>query len=348
MKKFVTALALSVVFGLGLIAQTGYLFTVSPEISDSALIRITDSSGDGTVTVAQARSLIRTPIETQPPVGETCTANAYKPGYDPIPYVRSTAYTNLGLSIANQIVPRNLSGNPDPNGVKLFLGAGMSSAKEPQKIFANLYANDVQRVSDAKIIQVAQSGKVLKSWENPLDSAYIDAIQWINQKGYSQFQVAGIWMISTSAWPATEGGYMTKERLVQMAYTLQGHFPNLKMLYLSEHYATHYTDDPTLGSIQNKVPYWNTFNEHVMMADVETINWPSGMFVDFKTNYSNGATPNPVTGLAVTCADFELDRHHPYDDVTILDNYGRAKFGRFMLDQIKADPTSWGWLFQGQ
>lgn len=260
-------------------------------------------------------------------------------------------HLELGLRLAEQVVPRAADGTPDADGKVVFISIGVSSTLGQFKgLLSVIEANG--GVDDSVLIaNTAQVGRALGQWSQPgNDSTWNRADGIIGDLGATPEQVQVAWMMLP---PRTRGPRdLTRAReevgqLVAVAQRAKAEYPNLQLLYVSSRMYGGYINDT--DSEPNA--YLHGFSTKWLIED--QINGAASLNADPDKGtvlapwldwgpylWADGLTPR-ADGLTWECDDYAFDGVHPREDT------GAVKVGQLLYDDLMADPTA-SWFRSGE
>jgi hypothetical protein len=141
-----------------------------------------------------------------------------------------------GLEIANQAVPLDSAGNPDPvNGKIVMVSVGMSNTSSEFSTFVNQTENDPTINPRLVIVNGAQPGKPADEWLDPTGITWLVVDQRLAEAEVTPAQVQVAWVKQVEAGP---GDFPEKPEALQgyletIARTLHLRYPNMKIAYYS-------------------------------------------------------------------------------------------------------------------
>jgi hypothetical protein len=150
--------------------------------------------------------------------------------------LRPTAHESAGISIANQITPLNLAGNPDLVGGKIaMVSVGMSNTAMEFNAFIDHVEADAEVNPHLTLVNGAIPGQTAETWVDPNAPTWQELDNRLAQAGLSPAQVQVAWVKQTR----TGGGaFPDKAQVLQgdleaIARNLKTNFPNIKIVYFS-------------------------------------------------------------------------------------------------------------------
>jgi len=257
-----------------------------------------------------------------------------------------------GVGLAQQIVPLDSNGNPDPNGQYVFLSIGMSVAhidfegvvdrsySDPTLNPHLVIVNGAQPRGDADFFADPNNG----FW-NPIFSDFLP------DSGVTPNQVVAAWVLDDNAKPPTNfpsNMQTLQANFESIAQNLHTKFPNLKIAYfLSREYAGYsnsVANAPDAEPISYEVgwaPKWAIADQ---INGVAGMNWDPNKGTVMAPwvkwgpyTWTNGLLPRS-DGFVWSCQDFQPDGHHPSQFT------GKWKDSGVSLNFLKTDPTTRPWF----
>jgi PKD repeat protein len=280
---------------------------------------------------------------------EGYTGGLYVNGADNPPAATQTYAQNL----AQNIVPLNASGSPDPHGLIGMVSVGMSNASmefsQGSSSFMGQANADPAKNPQLVIVNGAEPGADAPHWVDPTAQPWMDLQAKITNAGLTAAQVQVAWVKEAIEYPYKIGGFPVSAQALQtdledIARDLLTNFPNIKIAYFSSR--THaYTTD--LGSA-NPEPwaYEGGFAVQWMMQD--QINGTGNMNYD----PSKGTVVAPLVlwgpylwATSTPRSDgFTWDQSDVISDDIHPSASGIAKVGNEMISFFKTDATTTPWF----
>lgn len=251
-------------------------------------------------------------------------------GFAPSNYVRSAAYTYVGLKAKAGIVRRDALGQPSATGRIALLVLGMSNAKIVGDRQQWLHDADPDKFPGSQIVNGAVNGQTASDWADPNDPAWREAAEAVATHGLSAQQVQAVHFTLTQKEPLTYGP-MTKEQVRDIVSNVLEKYPRVRVIMLSGIAYTGYSTEI------NRAPEPFVHDDSILLASV-VVAGGFPVFVDFTDVWADGVLRNPRTGLYYVCGDFADDGIHP-------SMQGRNKIAASILARWKRDPVFTGWLF---
>lgn len=254
-----------------------------------------------------------------------------------VPFIDTmpTTHRIAGQQLSAQIIPRNLSGQPDTSGRIVFAGMGMSNA---QQIFG-AFMDSATGVNPAvSMLNLGMPGMDMVRFLDTASARWDSIYSRISAAGFSRFQVQVVWFENATHIrniPASEGIAhidTMQARYVRAFRLLRFIFPNLKMIYCSGReyggYCDYNVGNPEPYAYYTNVAYRRVVNQQYTGGQRLKMPWCcwAGSF------WADGANVR-ADGLFWGCSDFEADGVHP--SVT-----GEAKAAGVLIDFFMNDSTA--------
>jgi hypothetical protein len=263
-----------------------------------------------------------------------------------------------GLQQAALIQPRDLDGNPDPNGRVVFLSIGYGNTAKTFEQFRAIAAADPNVDRDSLIILNGAGDHLQASkWEQPWLPMYGSVINDVlSPAGVSEAQVQVVWVQEMNENPYTPlpvqyaDAYLVKASLANTLRALKTRYPNLQVAYLSSpEYAGYdtghflgepfaYEDGLSVRFVLNgqidfmrKGEMWDP-----RIGDLRYSNGSAPWATWGPYLWANGTTPRS-DGLTWQRSDFEAD------GVT-LSEAGAHKSAGLLMKFLIGEPTAAGWF----
>jgi hypothetical protein len=141
-----------------------------------------------------------------------------------------------GLAVAQQVVPLDTAGNPDPaNGRIVMISVGMSNASLEFGRFTDNANHDSRINSKLVILNTALSNATAPYWSDPDGIPWTEVQHRLDQANLSDQQVQVAWvkevLVGNGDFPAK--AEELQGQLEQIARNLKAKFPNIKLAYYS-------------------------------------------------------------------------------------------------------------------
>lgn len=258
---------------------------------------------------------------------------------------RPAAHEAAGVAIANQVVPLDDRGVPDPSGRIVMIGIGMSNAYQEFSAFQALAGLDSSINPSLILVNGAQPGLTAEYWIDPNANTWIVVNQRLAAAGVTPEQVQVAWVKNTrtgsSAFPAN--AQLLQSDLKAIVRNLKIHYPNVKLAYLSSRthsyiywdglspepdaFETGFAVKWLIESQINDDPELN-FDPARGAVVAPYLSWSAYL-------WANG--PNPRSdGLVWLQEDLMVDCTHPSSN-------GELKVAQLLMGFFKNDTTT-GWF----
>lgn len=244
------------------------------------------------------------------------------------------------VSVA-KVMPRNASGNPDPQGQIGFLCIGMSNAGLYFRGFTDALEVHSSIQPAIRFVHAAMEGRDIRHIVHANDAYWKHVHHAIRDAGLTPAQIQVVWMMQTVHGAALlhDPGEMyiswLADRYLDVVTLLSALFPNLQLLYSSGREYGGY-NPPGQGNPEPYAWYTGLAWKDLIRRHPPTpayarpwIGW-AGYF------WANGMHPRK-DGLVWKRSDFQEDGVHP-------SHSGIAKAGRIILDHFLLGEGN-GWLF---
>ena len=269
---------------------------------------------------------------------------------------RPANHTAAGVTLAQNITPLDLNGNPDPvNGKIIFAGIGMSNTRLEFEVFERAVRVEENINPQLEAITTAINSHDLNIIQDSTHAYWDNLYTLLEDRGASYQQVQAIWFKQGRAWPneadTSFTAYMDTlvAQLVSCMQIIHNRYPNCRMVYISSRiYGDYQPDDFRLNP--EPFAYYNGWGvkelvERQLNGDPELawegpdakapwISWASYLWAD-------GVNPRN-DGLTWLCPDdFLDDGAHPSP-------VGSRKVSDYLMDFFKTDETSISWFLDDQ
>ncbi|MBI1745516.1 MAG: hypothetical protein HYR55_02890 [Acidobacteria bacterium] len=268
--------------------------------------------------------------------------------------VRPATHERAGRRLAEQVIPIDADGNPDPqNGKIVLLSIGMSNTTQEYSAFIQLADRSPGVNPQLVIVDGAQGGMTASIIMNPEDGGpgtrYWTVVdERLSQAGVSPQQVQATWIKEADAQPREgfpEHASTLQRELTVISQVLKNRFPNIKLAYLSSRTYGGYASTPL-----NPEPYAYQSGFSVKWMIEDQINGNPELNYDPNRGpvrspwlswgaylWADGLNPRS-DGLVWECEDFiDTDGTHP-------SLQGRRKVAEMLLDFFKNDSTTVPWF----
>ncbi|MBI4929201.1 MAG: T9SS type A sorting domain-containing protein [Bacteroidetes bacterium] len=268
---------------------------------------------------------------------------------------RPATHMAAGISLAQQVVPLDATGNIDNvNGKIVWLSIGMSNATMETQQFiplANAYANKNPKLTFVDGAQGSMTASVISTPSNPNYATYWNTINTrLATAGVTSSQVEVIWFKEANPASGSQIQPYYDSLIVQykrIMNNIKVRFPNVKLCYMASRISARYA-----SSTLNPEPYAYYTGWAVKKVIEDQINGDPQLqysgpganspFLSYGIYmWSDGSTPeltNP--NVFWTCpTDFTTDGTHPSVPT------GAAKVANLLLTFFQNDTLSCPWFF---
>lgn len=267
--------------------------------------------------------------------------------------VRPPAHEAAGVAIAEQILPLDANGNPDPaNGKIVMISIGMSNTGVEFRDFLRRAEVDPEVNPQIKFINGAQPGQTAEYWADPNAPTWVTLDNLLAQAGLTPAQVEVAWIKQTLIGMEPPAFPLEVERLQgylgDIARNLLINYPNIKIAYFSSRtrsYAYWIGQDPEPSAyesgfavkwlVEQQINGDPSLNYDPANGDVVApwISWGSYVWIDGENPRSDGRV--------WLQEDMIPDCTHP-------STLGSTKVGDMLFEFFKFDSTTVGWFLSGQ
>jgi hypothetical protein len=150
--------------------------------------------------------------------------------------IRPPAHEAAGRRIANQVVPLDESGNPDPyQGRIVMISVGMSNTAMEFLTFRQISQSDPRVNPRLSLVNGAQPGQTSEAWIDPHAPAWQEVDNRLQQAGLTPLQVQVAWLKQTQTGygPFPDKARALQAQLKAIVRNLQARYPNMRLVYLS-------------------------------------------------------------------------------------------------------------------
>jgi hypothetical protein len=284
-------------------------------------------------------------------------------------------HAKIGHAFARGILPRDIDGNPDPNGKYVLLSVGMSNTTQefchevpggdgcnPWTFGGQAASDDSVNHSTLEIVDGAAGGQTAYLWVSPDDYNY-DRVRddVLAPKNLSESQVEIVWIKQADGDPGltypslpdpTADAYHLEGELGDIVRALHERYPNLKQVFFSSRiyggYATRKLNPEPFAYESGYSVKW------LVQAQIDQIQTgqidPTAGDLDYHGVapwvawgaylWADGATPRS-DGLVWLPEDFEADYTHP-------STLGETKVGTLLLNFFKTSDQTTCWFLAGK
>lgn len=257
------------------------------------------------------------------------------------------AHLTAALQKANEIVPRNAAGSPDPNGFIGMIAVGMSNTTHEFGAFERAQDANAARNARVVLMDTGFGGQTATVLADPNAGYWTTMQQRISAMGLTAAQVQVAWLKEAEANPLNNfpvHAQGLRDNLELIANNLHDKFPNLKICYLSSRIYGGYAPSGSLNP--EPQAYESGFSVKWLIED--QIDGDPGL------NYGQlgGAVRSPLLlwgaylwadgtnprsdGLVWLSSDLENDHTHPSPA-------GEAKVASLLASFFSTDATSAAW-----
>ncbi len=262
---------------------------------------------------------------------------------------RPFSHDSAGIAIANQLVPLDGNGNPDPvNGKIVLLSIGMSNANQEYEKF-QILANSLPNLNPyLEIVQGAQPGRDISAVTDSNNIYWSVVDDTLTNRGLTRLQVRAVWFKQAERLPQDTTfpsyAFSLRDKFVTAMNILQNKFPNLRLCYLASRiyagYAVsqvnpepfaYYSGWSVKFMIRDQINGDPQLDYHEPNPSAPWLSW--GPYI-----WADGLTPRS-DGLIWECpVDYLPDGMHPSDPV------GRLKVANMLLQFFTTDATTVPWF----
>jgi hypothetical protein len=140
------------------------------------------------------------------------------------------------MARADEIVPRNAAGAPDPQGFMAMIAVGMSNTTHEFGAFERNQDRSATRNARLVLMDTGLGGQTAAAIANPAAPYWTTMMQRLTAMGLTAAQVQVAWLKEADAHPPDDfpgHALLLREELRQVVQNLHDKFPNLKLCYLS-------------------------------------------------------------------------------------------------------------------
>jgi hypothetical protein len=263
---------------------------------------------------------------------------------------RPVSHNDAGIALANEIVPLDANGGPDPvSGRVVMLSIGYSNSREIFERFQLLFAGMEDRNPFLDLVNGAQGGQDVKKLLSDTAAYWSVVEDTLALRGLTPLQVQIIWFKQADAGPTDSSfpGYpdSLEGRFRSAMNIIMAKYPNSKLCYFSSRSYGNY-----MSTDLNREPWAYYTGWAVKWMIEDQINgdpalsyalpdrkapWFSwGVYI-----WADGARPRS-DGLTWNCPDdYKPDLTH-YSDI------GRQKAAEILMDFFTTDETTVPWFLE--
>ncbi|MFN8589493.1 MAG: DNRLRE domain-containing protein [Candidatus Eisenbacteria bacterium] len=257
------------------------------------------------------------------------------------------AHLAAALSRAAEIVPRDASGMPDPNGWIGFIAVGMSNTTHEFGAFERDADLDTTRNARVVLMDTGFGGMSADVIANPAAPYWTTMNQRVAAMGLTAAQVQVAWLKEAFPMPANDfpvHALALRDSIARICRNLHDKFPNLKIVYLSSRIYGGYqgpggtNPEPQAFEsgysvrwlIEQQIAGDPSLNHD---PDVGPVRAPLLLWGPYL--WANGTTPR-ADGLTWPITDLETDRVHPAPS-------GEQKVSGLLRAFFASEPTAASW-----
>ena len=251
------------------------------------------------------------------------------------------------LAKAGDIVPRDATGAPHPDGWIGMVALGMSNTTHEFGAFERMADTDTTRNARLVIMDTAFGGQTATVLANPAAPYWTTLAQRVTAMGLTAAQVQVAWLKEAEANPANDfpvHAQALRDTLKRVVQNLHDKYPNVKICYASSRVFGGYSAQGGLNPepqayesgfsvkwlIEDQIAGDPALNYGALAGDVRAplLLWGPYLWAD-------GTVPR-ADGLVWNLADFETDHVHPSAS-------GEQKVADLLAAFFAADPTTQAW-----
>ena len=264
--------------------------------------------------------------------------------------VRPTGHQLDGRQMAQQIMPRNGAGQPDPAGWIGLISIGMSNTSLEFQEFVPLVQQFPNRHPRLRVVNGAQGGR------DAVDIADRDSTYWqvvldrVAAAGMTRYQVQAVWLKQAIASRFPEDEFPRDARrleglLADIVRNVRFYFPNARVCYVSSRiyagYATTQLDPEPYAYQSGFAAKWlierQIAGDPLLAFVPQDGHPPAAPWLSWGPYlWADGLTPRS-DGLVWRCEDFANDGTHP-------SALGARKVAHMLLAHFSGDSTARRWF----
>lgn len=247
-----------------------------------------------------------------------------------------------GIAAAQQVVPRDVNGNPAPTGKIVMLSIGMSNGTQefcnqsgyvscqPWSFMGKALANPAVNHSTLVIVNGARGGQVASAWATATSPEYTRVRdQGLQALGLSEAQVQVVWTKLANAQPTVAlphpnaDAFLLRASISNVVTALKTRYPNLQLVFMSSRtYAGYATTglNPEPYAYETGFAHKWAIEDNMQTGTAPWIGWAAYLW-----------DPEFARG------DFEADGTHPSQT-------GEAKVAEKLLSFFMASPFARPWF----
>lgn len=260
----------------------------------------------------------------------------------------AAAHLALALEMAQDVVPRDATGAPDPAGLIGWISIGMSNTNQEFAVFER--AEDLRAGRNPRLVAVdaAVGGQSAETIANPAAPYWSVVSSRVAAAGLDPDQVQVAWLKEADgAVPDTSfpnHALTLESHLYAVVRHLRDVYPNLRLCYLSSRIYGGYAASPERGEplsyetgfsvrwlIEDQIGGNPALNADPDAGPVEAPVLLWGPYL-----WANGTTPRASDGLVWLLDDLENDHVHPSPS-------GELKVANLLANFLAGDTTAAAW-----
>lgn len=259
------------------------------------------------------------------------------------------AHASAARQFASQVVPRDASGAPDPQGFIVMIAVGMSNTTHEFAVFERNEDANPNRNARVVLMDTALGGQTAAIIADPSASYWTTMAQRLAAMNLSSAQVQVAWLKEADAHPANDfplHAVTLRDELELIANNLHDKFPNLRLCYVSSRtyggYAAQGSLNPEPQAYESGFAVkWLIEDQIAGDAGLSYGQLPgpvrSPLLLWGPYLWADGTSPRS-DGLVWTLDDFEADKTHPSPS-------GEQKVAGLLSGFFGAAPSAAPWWF---
>jgi hypothetical protein len=271
----------------------------------------------------------------------------YPQGSNEIP----PAHLALGLERAADIVPRNEAGEPDPDGLIVFVAVGYSNTSREFREFEKLLPGTANLAADVVFVNAGQGGQHVLTWTQPGGRPWTTLDEFLARESVTAEQVQGAWINMAQRVDAQnhadfpETALTYRDAFITVAQLLKEELPNLQVGYVTSRVYGGYnavsspSPEPVAyeegfgvkWAIETQIAGDPILNADPDQGDVVAPWLAWGPYI-----WADGTTPRS-DGLTWPCSEMRGDGVH-------LNDRGNDKVAGILMEFLQQEPTA-AWMF---
>ncbi len=248
-------------------------------------------------------------------------------------------YRWMGRARTQLVLPRDASGQPNPNGKIVLLSIGMSNTTMEFSTFKPLADADPAKNPKLTIVDGAQGGQDATIIRNPNAAFWGIVDQRLAAAAVTDTQVQAVWLkeaIANENHPFPADATNLRDALNDIVGIMQKRYPNLQMVFLASRiyagYATTTLSPEPYAYDSGFAVKWLIEQRITGNGSGPWLGWGPYLWAD-------GLNPRS-DGLQWLCADFQSDGTHPAAS-------GQQKVANMLLTFFKTNEMSRSWFTSG-